>query len=136
MVDSRIMIRIVNVKVNQLVRSMFTMLSVRYIFVRQCWLYFFRCNANGSPFTLICDVLIVVKFQPFCQMQDMYREQLWRKQGRPKELYPDISSKKMPPSLLTFLSLTVIVVSLSTCFNQDIQTQLCITSTHAVVLMW
>ena len=90
------MIRIVNVKVNQLVRSMFTMLSVRYIFVRQCWLYFFRCNANGSPFTLICDVLIGVKLQPFYQMQDMYREQLWQKQSCPRELYPDASSKDAP----------------------------------------
>ena len=26
----------------------------------------------------------------------MYREQLWRKQGRPRELYPDASSKDAP----------------------------------------
>jgi hypothetical protein len=29
-------------------------------------------------------------------MQDMYREQLWRKRGRPTELYPDMSSKDAP----------------------------------------
>ena len=34
-------------------------------------------------------------------MQDMYREQLWQKWSRPKELYPDASSKDapIPPNL-------------------------------------
>jgi hypothetical protein len=27
---------------------------------------FFSCNANGSPFTLIYDVFIGFKLQPFC----------------------------------------------------------------------
>jgi hypothetical protein len=26
-------------------------------------------------------------------MKDMYREALWQKRGRPRELYPDVSSK-------------------------------------------
>ena len=47
-------------------------------------------------FTLICDGLIDVKLQPFYQMEDIYREQLWRKWGHPKELYPDASSKDAP----------------------------------------
>ena len=29
-------------------------------------------------------------------MQDMYWEQLWRKRSRPRELYPDTSSKDAP----------------------------------------
>ena len=29
-------------------------------------------------------------------MEDMFREQLWRKRGRPRELYPDESSKDAP----------------------------------------
>ena len=29
-------------------------------------------------------------------MEDMFREQLWRKQGRPRELYPDEFSKDAP----------------------------------------
>ena len=29
-------------------------------------------------------------------MQDMYREEFWRKQGRPRELYPGASSKDAP----------------------------------------
>ena len=29
-------------------------------------------------------------------MEDMFREKLWRKQGRPRELYPDESSKDAP----------------------------------------
>ena len=45
----------INVKINYLVRSMFTM-----------------------------------------QMEDMFREQLWRKWGRPRELYPDESTKDAP----------------------------------------
>jgi hypothetical protein len=34
-------------------------------------------------------------------MQDMYREEFWRKRGRPRELYPDVSSKDalVPPDL-------------------------------------
>ena len=34
-------------------------------------------------------------------MEDMFREQLWRKRGRPRELYPDESSKDdpIPPDL-------------------------------------
>ena len=31
-------------------------------------------------------------------MKDMYREALWQKRGRPRELYPDISSKDAPVS--------------------------------------
>ena len=59
--EGRYQFDFVNVKVNYLVRSMFTM-----------------------------------------QMEDMFREQLWRKQGRPRELYPDESSKDVPvpPELL------------------------------------
>ena len=29
-------------------------------------------------------------------MQEMYREEFWRKRGRPLELYPDASSKDAP----------------------------------------
>ena len=29
-------------------------------------------------------------------MQDMYREEFWRNRGRPRELYPDASSKDAP----------------------------------------
>jgi hypothetical protein len=29
-------------------------------------------------------------------MKDMYREALWQKRGRPRELYPDVSSKHAP----------------------------------------
>ena len=34
-------------------------------------------------------------------MEDMFQEQLWRKRGRPKELYPDEFSKDatVPPEL-------------------------------------
>jgi hypothetical protein len=34
-------------------------------------------------------------------MKDMYRETLWQKRGRPRELYPDVSSKDVhvPPEL-------------------------------------
>ena len=58
--EGRYQFDFVNVKVNYLVRSMFTM-----------------------------------------QMEDMFREQLWRKRGRPRELYPDESIKdaSVPPEL-------------------------------------
>ena len=29
-------------------------------------------------------------------MQEMYQEEFWRKRGRPRELYPDASSKDAP----------------------------------------
>ena len=29
-------------------------------------------------------------------MQDMYREKYWQKRGRPRELYPNVSSKDGP----------------------------------------
>ena len=29
-------------------------------------------------------------------MKDMYQEVLWQKRGRPRELYPDVSSKDTP----------------------------------------
>ena len=29
-------------------------------------------------------------------MQEMFQEEFWRKQGRPRELYPDASSKDAP----------------------------------------
>jgi hypothetical protein len=34
-------------------------------------------------------------------MQDMYREEYWRKRGRPRKLYPNASSKDapVPPNL-------------------------------------
>jgi hypothetical protein len=34
-------------------------------------------------------------------MKDMYQEVLWQKRGRPRELYPDVSSKDppVPPEL-------------------------------------
>jgi hypothetical protein len=31
-------------------------------------------------------------------MKDMYREALWQKRGRPRELYPNVSSKDAPVS--------------------------------------
>ena len=67
-------------------------------------------------------------------MQDMYREQ-FGKNGVVLENYTLTRLAKMPPSLLTSLSLTVTVVVLSTCVNQDIQTQRLVASTHAVILM-
>ena len=67
-------------------------------------------------------------------MQEMYQEEFWRKQGRPRELYPDASSEDAP-SLLTSLSLAVTVVSQPTCFDRNIRTQRRVASTHAVVLM-
>ena len=35
-------------------------------------------------------------------MQEIFREEFWRKRGRPRELYPDASSKDapVPPDLL------------------------------------
>ena len=67
-------------------------------------------------------------------MQEMYREEFWRKRGRHRELYPDASSKDapVPPDLL---SLTVTVVSRATCFHRNIRTQRRVASTHAVVLI-
>jgi hypothetical protein len=32
-------------------------------------------------------------------MKDMYREALWQKRGRPRELYPDVCSKDAPVPL-------------------------------------
>jgi hypothetical protein len=34
-------------------------------------------------------------------MKDMYQKALWQKRGRPRELYPDVSSKNahVPPKL-------------------------------------
>jgi hypothetical protein len=32
-------------------------------------------------------------------MKDMYREALWQKKSRPRELYPDVSSKDAPVPL-------------------------------------
>ena len=64
----------------------------------------------------------------------MFREQLWRKRGRPRELYPDESSKDAPvPSDLPALTVTVVIRP--TCFNRDIRIQWFVASTHAVVLM-
>ena len=67
-------------------------------------------------------------------MQEMYREEFWRKRGRPRELYPDASSKDapVPPDLL---SQTVTVVSQPMFFNQNIRTQPRVASTHVVGLM-
>ena len=67
-------------------------------------------------------------------MQEMFREEFWRKRGRPRELYPDVSSKDapVPPDLL---SLTVTVVSRPMFFNRNIRTQRRVASTHAVVLI-
>ena len=67
-------------------------------------------------------------------MEDIFREQLRRKRGRPRELYPDESNKDAPVPLNS-MSLTVTVVVQPTCFNRDIQTQRRVASTHAVVLM-
>ena len=64
----------------------------------------------------------------------MFREQLWRKRGRPIELYPDESSKDAPVPLNS-LSLIVTVVVRPTCFNRDIRAQRLVASTRAVVLM-
>ena len=67
-------------------------------------------------------------------MQEMFQEEFWRKQGRPRELYPDASSKDahVPPDL---------PVPNCDCgfpthvFNRNIRTQRRVASTHAVVLM-
>ena len=64
----------------------------------------------------------------------MFWEQLWRKRGRPREMYPDESSKDaLVP--LNSLSLIVTVVVWPTCFNRDIPTQRLVAYTRAVVLM-
>jgi hypothetical protein len=34
-------------------------------------------------------------------MKDMYREALWQKRGRPRELYQDVSSKDAPELSVT-----------------------------------
>ena len=70
-------------------------------------------------------------------MQEMYREEFWQKRGRPRELYLDASSKDapIPPDLPVPNCESVTVVFRSTCFNRDIQTQRCVASTHAVILM-
>lgn len=54
-------------------------------------------------------------------MEDMFREELWQKQGRPRDFYPDVFSKDVPvpPNLLS-----VTVDGRHTLFNQDTQTQL------------
>ena len=67
-------------------------------------------------------------------MQDMYREQLWRKQGRPGELYPDASSKDVAVPLNLHVPHCDYGFA-PTCFNRDIRTQWLVASTHAVVLM-
>ena len=67
-------------------------------------------------------------------MKDIFREQLWRKWGRPRELYPDESTKDapVPPDL---------PVPNCDCgrpadvFQLSIQTKWLVASTHAVVLM-
>ena len=66
-------------------------------------------------------------------MQEMFREEFWRKRGRPLELYPDASSKDapVPPDL----PVPVTVVSRPMFFNRNIRTQRHVASTHAVVLM-
>ena len=67
-------------------------------------------------------------------MQEMFREEFWRKQGRPRELYPDGSSKDAPvPSDLPIPNCAV--VSRPMFFNRNIRTQRHVGSTHAVVLM-
>ena len=67
-------------------------------------------------------------------MQEIFREEFWQKRGRPRELYPDASSKDAPvPPDLPVPNCDV--VFRPTCFNRDIQTQRRVASTHAVVLM-
>ena len=67
-------------------------------------------------------------------MQEMFQEEFWRKRGRPRELYPDASSKDAPvPPDLPVLTMTV--VSWPMFFNRNIRTQPRVASTHVVGLM-
>ena len=67
-------------------------------------------------------------------MQEMFREEFWQKRSRPRELYPDASSKDapVPPDLH---------VPNCDCgfpahvFNRNIRTQRRVASTHVVGLM-
>ena len=67
-------------------------------------------------------------------MQEMHREEFWRKWGRPRELYPDASSKDatVPPDLSVP---NCVYGFLAHVFNRNIWTQRRVASTHAVVLM-
>jgi hypothetical protein len=67
------------------------------------------------------------------EVEDMYREMLWQKRGRPRELYPNTSSKDahVPP-----VCLVVTVASWVEYFIPNIQTRLLAASTHAVVLTY
>ena len=66
-------------------------------------------------------------------MKDMYREALWQKRGRPRELYSDVSSKDVL-FLLNFLCLTVTVADWLGYINHNIQTRLLAATTF--VALW
>ena len=67
-------------------------------------------------------------------MQDMYREEYWRKRGRHRELYPNASSKDAPvPSDLPVPNCDCGFRPMF--FNRNIRTQRRVASTHAVVLI-
>jgi hypothetical protein len=63
----------------------------------------------------------------------MYREMFWQKRGRPRELYPNASSKDahVPPDLHV---LNCDCGRSAWVFNPNIQTWLFVASIHAVVL--
>jgi hypothetical protein len=65
----------------------------------------------------------------------MYRESLWQKRGRPRELYPDVSSKDahVPPD---FLCLIVTVADQLRYVNPNIHTRLLVVSTLVAVLTY
>jgi hypothetical protein len=62
----------------------------------------------------------------------MYREALWQKRGRPRELYPDVFSKDapVPPEL------PVTVADWLGYVNPNIQTRLLAASSFMAVLMY
>jgi hypothetical protein len=71
-------------------------------------------------------------------MKDMYQEALWEKRGRPRELYPDVSSKDapVPPELPVPNCESVIVADWLGYVNPNIQTRLLAASTFVAVLMY
>jgi hypothetical protein len=68
-------------------------------------------------------------------MKDMYREALWQKRGRPRELYSDVSSKDVL-FLLNFLCLTVTVADWLGYVNPNTETRLLAASTFVAVLTY
>ena len=70
-------------------------------------------------------------------MKDMFQEQLWRKRGRPREMYPDESSKDapVPPELSVPNCDSGRPADVFQSRHPEFRTQRLVASTRAVVLM-